>query len=340
MIYIFQLGIGLVFILLTAMIFCNALEHLGEKLGLSEGVTGSIFVAVGTALPEAIIPLLALFFATAEQAENNAEVGLGAIMGPPLMLSSLSVALMAFAVWAERGANGIISPEPSGLRRDLRFFSFGYALAILLAISHNFYVNHLVDFVVVVVLFISYFFYVLLTIRASSALVDEGHGTEAEDPLYLQRFLCLPSNRLSVVLQAAIGFVGLIYFAKVFINGLSGTAQLLHIPIFLLSVVLIPLATELPEKVNSIMWIRKGKDTLAMANISGAMVFQGILLPIMGILMTNWQLTPEKSISCIATFIAVWWLYTHSTPNNPLRVKHFILNALIYGLSLVLSLVI
>jgi len=41
-----------------------------------------------------------------------------------------------------------------------------------------------------------------------------------------------------------------------------------------------------PEKVNSILWVRRGKDTLAFANITGAMVFQGTLLPAIGIMFT------------------------------------------------------
>jgi len=40
--------------------------------------------------------------------------------------------------------------------------------------------------------------------------------------------------------------------------------------------------------VNSFLWLRRGKDTLAFANITGAMVFQGTLLPALGILLTPW----------------------------------------------------
>ena len=45
----------------------------------------------------------------------------------------------------------------------------------------------------------------------------------------------------------------------------------------LLALVVAPIATELPEKFNSIIWIRQGKDTLAMGNITGAMVFQSAI---------------------------------------------------------------
>ena len=50
---------ALAVILLGAEAFTNSLEHFGERLGISEGVTGSIFAAVGTAMPETMVPLFA-----------------------------------------------------------------------------------------------------------------------------------------------------------------------------------------------------------------------------------------------------------------------------------------
>ena len=80
----------LALILVAAEVFTNALEHLGERLRISEGVTGSLFAAVGTAMPESMVPLLALFAGT-DSVEVNQEIGVGAILGAPLMLSTLSL---------------------------------------------------------------------------------------------------------------------------------------------------------------------------------------------------------------------------------------------------------
>ena len=55
----------LVVILIGAEAFTNALEHLGERLKISEGITGSIFAAVGTALPETMVPIVAISPASA-----------------------------------------------------------------------------------------------------------------------------------------------------------------------------------------------------------------------------------------------------------------------------------
>ena len=61
--------ISLIVIVVASEIFTNAIESLGAKLKFSEGVTGSIFAAVGTALPETMVPLVAIF------AGNSAFVG-------------------------------------------------------------------------------------------------------------------------------------------------------------------------------------------------------------------------------------------------------------------------
>ncbi|HET9462800.1 MAG TPA: sodium:calcium antiporter, partial [Thiobacillus sp.] len=91
----------LLLILVAAEIFVNALEHLGEKLNISEGVTGSLFAAVGTAMPETLVPLLAIFAGTGNAAINQ-EIGVGAILGAPLMLSTLTLFLMSVAVVKRR----------------------------------------------------------------------------------------------------------------------------------------------------------------------------------------------------------------------------------------------
>ena len=83
--------VTLLVILFGALAFTNALEHLGARLKISEGVTGSIFAAVGTALPETIVPVVAVLGSSAASAHIGAEVGVGAIIGAPMMLSTLTL---------------------------------------------------------------------------------------------------------------------------------------------------------------------------------------------------------------------------------------------------------
>ena len=140
------------------------------------------------------------------------------------MISTLSMFLMAASVVLKRGLNGVLTPERSGLKRDIRFFIFGAGIAFLLGILNNFFVSHALNITVVIILLLSYFFYVLLTIRASKELVNDGHGTNADDKLYFTH-ISLPNNLITIIIQCSIGLLTLIYFAHVFIDAIGNTAM-------------------------------------------------------------------------------------------------------------------
>jgi cation:H+ antiporter len=323
-----QLLVMLVVILIAAEVFTNALEHLGEKLGISEGVTGSIFAAVGTALPEALVPLLAIFSYVPATSNSHAgeEIGVGAILGAPLMLSTLSIFLMAASVWNRRTMNGHLRPEHTGLVRDLNFFIIAFAFAtIALYIPHT---QKLVRYGIGIIMVLSYVLYIVMTLRASKALVEDGHATEADSDMYLCR-IGLPNIFAVILLQLIIGLGLLVFGAKGFINQVEGAASIIGISALLLSLLIIPIATELPEKVNSILWIRKGKDTLAFGNITGAMVFQGTLLPAIGIMLTPWAPRHEVTSGILITLIAAIWL-RYLVSQGGLRVWHLFINGALY----------
>jgi len=332
MLFLEMLGF-LVLILIAAEVFVNALEHLGEKLGISEGVTGSLFAAVGTALPETLVPLLAIFSGTANS-HINEEIGVGAILGAPLMLSTLTFFLVSLAVLKKRGAAGHFNPEKTGLKRDLDFFLMAFGLSfIALFIPHGEgWVRGSLAFVMVVI----YFVYALLTLRASSKLVADGHATEAESPMLLSR-LGLPQNIPAILMQLGLGLALLVMGAKGFIHCVEQAAPLLGITALMLSLLIVPIATELPEKVNSILWIRKNKDTLAFGNITGAMVFQGTLLPAIGISLTPWAPQKEVLFGVVITMIAAFWV-RWAALHGGLRVWHLWVNGALYATYLVIAL--
>src|SRR5215470_886970 len=67
-----------------------------------------------------------------------------------------------------------------------------------------------------------------------------------------------------------------------------------------LTLIIAPLATELPEKLNSVAWVRQGKDTLALGNITGAMAFQSMPLVTFGMVFTGWRLTAPALLAMLA----------------------------------------
>ncbi len=326
-----ELILMLLIIVIAAEVFTNALEHLGERLGISEGVTGSLFAAVGTAMPESMVPLLAFFAGTGSHAVNT-EIGVGAILGAPLMLSTLSLCLMTVSVLRHRRLTGALRPERTGLVRDLNFFLLAFALAAAaLFVPQRFGQIHALFAIVLVLI---YFIYVMLTVRASSHLVREGHGTEAHRPMFICR-LGLPDNMWIIVLQLALGLGLLVVGARGFIHGVEQASAHLGVSALLLSLLIVPVATELPEKVNSILWIRRGKDTLAFGNITGAMVFQGTMLPAIGLLLSPWEPRPEVLLSIAIALLATLWLRL-LVARGGLSVWHLLVNGALYVTYIVL----
>ncbi len=139
----------------------------------------------------------------------------------------------------------------------------------------------------------------------------------------------MPNNLQVILVQLLLGLILLLAGAKGFINGVEEAAQILGISALMLSLLIIPIATELPEKVNSILWIRKGKDTLAFGNITGAMVFQGTLLPAIGVMCTPWIARKEMVAGILITIIAALWM-RYLTMTGGIRVWHLVVNGLLY----------
>ncbi len=277
--------------------------------------------------------LLAIFAGT-QNSPVNEEIGVGAILGAPLMLSTLSLFLMSLAVLGRRGSQGHLTPERTGLKRDMDFFLMAFSLSLVAM-----FIPHTQDWVRAVIAFVMvmiYFIYVMLTLRASSKLVENGHATEAGEPMWLTR-LGLPQNLPVILAQLALGLGLLVAGAKGFIHGVEQAAPILGISALMLSLMIVPIATELPEKVNSILWIRKHKDTLAFGNISGAMVFQGTLLPAIGVSLTPWLPVKEVLAGVVITLIAAIWLRWRLL-HGGLRVWHLWVNGALYVTYLTIAL--
>jgi len=299
---------GLTLILFSAEIFTNGIEWLGKKLKLSEGAVGSVLAAVGTALPESIIPVIAILFGTGEA---SYEIGIGAILGAPFMLATLAFSITGIAASICK-VNGkkreCMLIDHSIMRRDLSFFMLVYSVAILAAFLPQGYKSP-----VAVVLVLAYFFYVARTLKAGSTLC------EAElKPLHFARKQQKPSTR-AIVFQVLTALGGIIAGAHLFVEGITHVAEIMHISPFVLAIFIAPIATELPEKFNSLIWVRQCKDTLALGNITGAMVFQSSMIPALGIALTPWALSDLALVSALLALAGAGVVYLSLWLKNAIR---------------------
>jgi cation:H+ antiporter len=98
--------------------------------------------------------------------------------------------------------------------------------------------------------------------------------------------------------------------AHLFVEQAIELAERIGVEPLALSLILAPLATELPEKANSFFWVREGKDALALGNITGAMVFQSTIPVAFGLILTDWDLDRFAMLSAslgIAGGIVAYW---------------------------------
>ena len=325
---------SLLVILVGAELFTNGIEWLGRKLGLGEGAVGSVLAAVGTALPETLIPIIAIAFTPGDHSD---EVGVGAILGAPFMLSTLAMFVTGIGIIAFRGRRATgseVAVDTRVLAHDLRYFFIGYGLAVAAA----FLPEGLAPgrWVVAVVLVAIYAWYVKGHLDADA---EEGeplpplrfhkidaaaHRADPDDP------------RLRVIALQVIAAVGFIIVGAVFfIDAVTHVADSLGVSEVLLALVIAPIATELPEKFNSIIWVRQGKDTLALGNITGAMVFQSMIPTTVGLVLASatWTIAPgnytafaSAAIAMIATAV----IFVPARRRGRLDARHLLVGGLFY----------
>lgn len=307
----------LMFIILACALFTNAIEHLGEELNLSEGAVGSVLAAVGTALPETIVPIVAIFgaYLTGVSMQASEEIGIGAILGAPFMLGTLAffVTGLAVIIFAKAGKRESNMPLCTiTMFRDLHFFMGAYLIAIVASFIHFIAIKYLIAAALIVV----YAYYVIETIRTPSTVCELGLGDLQE--LYFSKYLKLDRKFFLVLisLQILVSLIAIIILAHLFVENLKVMSEFFHINPLILSLVITPIATELPEKFNSIIWIKNKKDTLAMGNITGAMVFQSCIPTAIGILLTSWVLNIDAIVNVIMVYLSVGVVYLSTIINK------------------------
>jgi cation:H+ antiporter len=345
---IVELLVALVIILLAAELFTNGIEWFGHKLNLAEGAVGSVLAAVGTALPETMIPLVAIIAGSSNAAGGASDhIGVGAILGAPFMLSTLAMFVTGAGVLAfrKRRANGsAMKVDTHVLTTDIKYFFVAYIIAIAAAFVPP-DMSYL-RYGAVIALLGVYAWYVKIHFEADTTVdavdltplrfrrVDvRHHRTEPEQP------------RLRIVsLQVLVALAMIIGGAVIFVDAVEHIAHDLQLPAILIALVVAPIATELPEKFNSIIWVRAGKDTLAMGNITGAMVFQSCIPTIVGIVLAAeaWSLnnaTPETLISFVSALIAfasTVAIFLPMARRGTLNGTHLLIGGLFYVLFLAL----
>ena len=274
--------------------FVNGVEWLGRKPGVGETATGTILAAFGTALPESAVTFVAVVFGlTAAQKD----IGVGAALGGPMVLATISYAVVGFAMlWSQRRlgrATPLIECDSRRLRRDQAWFLslfIGKVALGLLVFSYKPWLG--------AVFLLAYAVYLVRELRGAQILSEE-----ALEPLKFH-----PRGDpglLWPLAQTLLALIAIAIASKVFVSQLESIGIWAGLSPQLVALLLSPVATELPETMNALIWVRQGKERLALANISGAMMIQATVPTALGLFFTSWMFSRELVVSGIITMAAV-----------------------------------
>ena len=317
-----ELVLSVVAILGAASLFTNSIEILGGRLGWGQGAVGSVLAAVGTALPETMIPIVAILGALilGGDPRSSGEIGVGAILGAPFLLATLAmfvVGVSALGFRSRRESGADITIDKRTVLRDVGFFFVCFALAAgagLVALPF------FLKVALAILLIVAYVFHVVRTVAFG------GEGLE-EVPTDLWLWPESSWGRaplLAVVAQVLGSLVVMAAGAHYFVDAVEKGSASLGIPAGLISLILAPLATELPEKFNSVVWLGENKDTLALGNITGAMVFQSTVPVSLGILFTSWSLDFINVISAALALLSGVILLVLFLREIPLKAQYLL----------------
>jgi cation:H+ antiporter len=302
--------------------FVNAVEWLGQRLKVGPLAVGTILAAFGTALPESVVTFVAVVFGTSGAQKD---IGVGAAMGGPLALATVAYGVTGWMMLARRrraraeatakvtvpvGGPAIDNHGGAGpgddvgdlakLARDQRWFMAIFVVKVALGLVAFAFKPWLG-----VLFFAAYAVYFWREIRGGGGEAG-GDGGDLE-PLLLQRRRAKPAT-WAVVTQTLATLVVIFAASQLFVHQLDAIGPMLGLSATVTALLLSPIATELPEIMNAIIWVRQGKTPLALANISGAMMIQATVPSGLGLLFTPWRFNTPLLISGIATMVAIVYL--------------------------------
>lgn len=312
MLHVLLLVLSAAAIYLACEWFVNAVEWLGQRLRVGAIAVGTILAAVGTALPESVVTFVAVVFGGSKEYDD---IGVGAAMGGPLALATVAYAVVGLTLLARRRRlvrAGNVSPREAGhapvttredvrrLARDQTWFLAVFVVKVSLG---------LVAFAVKP--WFGLLFLAVYAVYFWRELASEGEQADAEALPRLRLTPRAPRPRTVPIVLQTLGSLAVIFvFSQVFVRQLEWAGPQLGLAPTVVALLLSPLATELPEVLNALIWVRAGKTQLALANISGAMMIQATVPSALGLLFTPWQFDAPLVLSGAVTMLAIGYLLT------------------------------
>ncbi|MEN3048344.1 MAG: hypothetical protein ABDH63_06155 [Candidatus Caldarchaeales archaeon] len=270
----FHLAGTVALMLFGTFAFVDAVEALGQRLGLTRHATGALLAAALTALPETFIALVASLSGDGVRGE----VGLASVLAAP----SITL-LLGFPVLAASGAAKV---SPGQIVPLYAAFAIGASLLPVTIFLDGWAVR------------IAGLAYVAAYVPVARRIAsEEGEPMEGRELAVIERLLGVRSIPVAFA-QALAGVLSMTLGADHFISTVSVTVD----P-FAVTMLLSPLATCMEEVIVAFYWAVEGKGDAAASLLAGENAIQATFVFGAGLLFTG--IAPTlRGLSVVPVYVA------------------------------------
>lgn len=274
-----SLIISLILLIISSLLFTESIEAIGNSLKFTHSFTGAIISPLFTSVPELIVIALSIIEVGGAQGYAIAS---GTVIGEPFMVSSLGFSLLSLSFIL--GGNNF-----KGIKADSVFSS------TFIMLSLSFPVMLIPVFLkgwlsrVMTVLILSMIYILMLYFYHS-----KGTGIEENKVVHKSSI---------TVLKLIAGFIILLLASDLLIKTINSISLTYRIDAEIVSILVIPIGTILPETMNSIVWAFRGKIDLAIGALIGEELLFATFYPIIGIVFTAWDIDRNGTAAVLFTSI-------------------------------------
>ena len=292
---------------LASWLLSYGAEHLATRFGAK--FVGRTLLSVATTLPEIAIVAYAA-------SAGSYGIALGAGLGSNVLMMTLGLAIMLIIATTRLSKKKI---NVSSFKLDKIFLLLTALVSAILFIDGY----HFIDGVVFTALFLAYvfvaFYEMKLEKKKDKEKIIEEYSNTSES-------INLPTNQKQLIKSGIIfmiGTIGIFLGAEPFIESLVHVSVEIGVSAVILSVVISPIAGEMPEKISLMLLARKGAQgtSIAIANVLGSKILNNTLLLAFAVFGAIYHsglgasidrtdiLSQQMILATVVTFIAVGLLF-------------------------------
>ena len=274
-----EIAAGIVMLIVSSFILTITIEEIGKRGKFSESFTGAVISPIFTAMPELVVIILALVLIGKE---SGSEIAAGTIIGEPFMVSAIGFPIVAIALLVARRKKKIEIADPI-LSKMLIFMGLVFPIMLIPR-----FFGFLVVKILIAVLLVLLYFVFLRFIKGNRILEEEAASIRIQ-------------NRALLVLVLLAGVGLLLGGSSLLVQGIDNLSVQTGVNRELITILIVPIGTIVPETMNALIWATRSKTNLAIGAVAGEEMYFATFFPALGILASQWVITFDGILAIVLT---------------------------------------